>query len=276
MEQTVWSVCRRDWRTAGRSSAHRMDNIPNTPRTQLEVAAMQRTHRGHKPHRLPRRKGLLPPCPDVLDRLEDWQAGPGRGDSRSHSRQLYHCIRLQIGRAAKWSSYSAVTDTKGTRCMLQWATCSVSSSLMLMVCSKLTRLLLSIDRVNKQYKMDVNMLKAAEQLAQSHMDSYNDVSHDWLHVKRVRSLALKLAGNPSIAPTVDHTVLQLAALFHDLSVQRYQRKTVFAHSVFYQTRFEILCHDQRVRRLARPLLRGMARERLNIAAASSARSKDMR
>lgn len=54
-----------------------------------------------------------------------------------------------------------------------------------------------------------------EEAVKSYMAQYNDSSHDWKHVMRVRSMAIKIAESldPSI---VDCKIVELAALLHDV------------------------------------------------------------
>ncbi|CED84032.1 HD/PDEase domain [Phaffia rhodozyma] len=58
----------------------------------------------------------------------------------------------------------------------------------------------------------------AEELVKRHMADY-DPSHDWYHVNRVRNTALSLAR--SLEEPVDLLVVELAALFHDLTDAKY-------------------------------------------------------
>lgn len=60
-----------------------------------------------------------------------------------------------------------------------------------------------------------NVITAVEVFVQEYMKQYKDSSHDWLHVNRVRCLAVKLAKmDPS--KTFDLEMVQLAALLHDV------------------------------------------------------------
>jgi len=60
------------------------------------------------------------------------------------------------------------------------------------------------------------LIADAEALVKQAM-AENDPSHDWLHVNRVRALALGIAGTLS----VDMQVVELSALFHDLADRKY-------------------------------------------------------
>ncbi|WVF70987.1 hypothetical protein IAT40_005783 [Kwoniella sp. CBS 6097] len=59
-----------------------------------------------------------------------------------------------------------------------------------------------------------DLIRQAEEFVKEHMAGY-DPSHDWAHVDRVRRLALRIA--KSISPIPDLLVVELAALFHDLT-----------------------------------------------------------
>ncbi|WVR05570.1 hypothetical protein IAU60_002589 [Kwoniella sp. DSM 27419] len=58
------------------------------------------------------------------------------------------------------------------------------------------------------------LIKRAEDFVRTQMAGY-DPSHDFAHVHRVRKLALRIAR--SITPQPDMLVVELAALFHDLT-----------------------------------------------------------
>lgn len=59
------------------------------------------------------------------------------------------------------------------------------------------------------------VIEATEAFIKEYMAQYKDSSHDWLHVNRVRNIAVKLA---SMDPeqTFDLEIVQLAALLHDV------------------------------------------------------------
>ncbi|KIR30608.1 hypothetical protein I307_03719 [Cryptococcus deuterogattii 99/473] len=59
-----------------------------------------------------------------------------------------------------------------------------------------------------------DLIGRAEELVKAHMAKY-DPSHDWAHVDRVRKMAMTIARSMDNAP--DLLVVELAALFHDLS-----------------------------------------------------------
>nr|ODN93174.1 hypothetical protein L203_00443 [Cryptococcus depauperatus CBS 7841] len=62
-----------------------------------------------------------------------------------------------------------------------------------------------------------NLVSKAENFVKDYMSKY-DPSHDWAHgesVDRVRKLALKIAN--SMSPKPDLSVVELAALFHDVT-----------------------------------------------------------
>ncbi|WVQ88593.1 hypothetical protein IAS59_002329 [Cryptococcus gattii] len=59
-----------------------------------------------------------------------------------------------------------------------------------------------------------DLIVRAEELVKAHMAKY-DPSHDWAHVDRVRKMAMTIARSMDNAP--DFLVVELAALFHDLS-----------------------------------------------------------
>ncbi|ORY28596.1 hypothetical protein BCR39DRAFT_534288 [Naematelia encephala] len=61
-------------------------------------------------------------------------------------------------------------------------------------------------------------IRAAEELVKAHMARY-DPSHDWHHVNRVRNTAIRIAS--SLDPRPDLLVVELAALFHDLTDSKY-------------------------------------------------------
>lgn len=71
----------------------------------------------------------------------------------------------------------------------------------------------SLDRAHR-------VLAEAEQLARKHHAQY-DPSHDFLHVTRVRGLALSIARSLPGHPRVDLVVVHLASLFHDLLDKKY-------------------------------------------------------
>jgi len=56
-------------------------------------------------------------------------------------------------------------------------------------------------------------VKAVEVFVEEYMQKYKDCSHDWLHVERVRNMALKLASGE---PGLDTEIIQLGALLHDV------------------------------------------------------------
>ncbi|WVO19592.1 uncharacterized protein IAS62_000880 [Cryptococcus decagattii] len=59
-----------------------------------------------------------------------------------------------------------------------------------------------------------DLIVRSEELVKAHMAKY-DPSHDWAHVDRVRMMAMTIARSMDNAP--DLLVVELAALFHDLS-----------------------------------------------------------
>ncbi|KAL7413873.1 hypothetical protein BDY24DRAFT_415002 [Mrakia frigida] len=64
------------------------------------------------------------------------------------------------------------------------------------------------------------LILAAEELVKKHMAAY-DPSHDWYHVDRVRRTALALGKSLPKDQPCDMLVLELAALFHDLTDAKY-------------------------------------------------------
>ncbi|WVQ96977.1 hypothetical protein IAU59_004086 [Kwoniella sp. CBS 9459] len=66
----------------------------------------------------------------------------------------------------------------------------------------------------EQVEQRRDLISRAERFVKEHMAGY-DPSHDWAHVDRVRRLALRIAR--SISPLPDLLVVELAALFHDLT-----------------------------------------------------------
>ena len=71
----------------------------------------------------------------------------------------------------------------------------------------------------------MNMLEAARNKVKELMKN-NDPSHDWLHVERVYNNAMHLyeVESPLLAEgqTMDLTIIQLAALFHDVVDFKYE------------------------------------------------------
>lgn len=63
-----------------------------------------------------------------------------------------------------------------------------------------------------------SILSLTETYVQEYMSKYNDCSHDWSHVQRVRLLALHLAcsENALSAGSVNEQLVELAALLHDV------------------------------------------------------------
>ncbi len=72
--------------------------------------------------------------------------------------------------------------------------------------------------------MESSVINAVEDFVKEYMSHYKDSSHDWLHVNRVRKLALKLAEkemsrNPSLH--FDLEMVQLGAMLHDVGDFKY-------------------------------------------------------
>ncbi|CAO1614599.1 unnamed protein product [Jaminaea pallidilutea] len=70
-----------------------------------------------------------------------------------------------------------------------------------------------------------SLILSAEQFVQSHTSILADPSHDWHHIQRVRRTALWISGafgEADPAEPIDVTVVELAALFHDLCDKKLQ------------------------------------------------------
>jgi uncharacterized protein len=65
-----------------------------------------------------------------------------------------------------------------------------------------------------------SLLAATEEHVRQHMLG-NDASHDWSHVDRVRSLAMRLAEQEGVTDVDTLLVVELAALLHDLHDYKY-------------------------------------------------------
>lgn len=70
--------------------------------------------------------------------------------------------------------------------------------------------------------MKCDVAKAIEEQVHSYMSQYQDCSHDWLHVDRVRKLALKLAAEED--PSMDMEMVELAAMLHDIGDFKYVKE----------------------------------------------------
>lgn len=82
---------------------------------------------------------------------------------------------------------------------------------------------------NTTYADDASarLIQAAEDLARTHMSGY-DASHDFVHVERVRRLALHIAHTENSVTTpsrhYDIEIVELAALLHDVWDHKYIRE----------------------------------------------------
>ena len=63
---------------------------------------------------------------------------------------------------------------------------------------------------------------AIKEQVEAYMAQYQDCSHDWLHVDRVRHLALKLAAEED--PSMDMEMVELAAMLHDIGDFKYAKE----------------------------------------------------
>lgn len=75
------------------------------------------------------------------------------------------------------------------------------------------------------FNLDNNkmIIKVAEDFARKFYAKF-DPSHDFLHAERVRKLALKIANDPRTPQPVDVTVVELAALLHDVGDLKYNNE----------------------------------------------------